>query len=185
MTRTTTSKPLTIRGGLLARAVVDAQPLFERFLAGFDESSRTRQAPGLPNHAIWTLGHLGLYLHRGADRVAGHNDNQPLPPDEFADRTGEADWFDPESVCFGSQPVDDPGRYPSLARGIAVYHSGLDHLRDACAGASDELLDRTIAWGSWSMTGEALAMRMVFHVGIHAGQLTDLRRALGMDTIIG
>jgi len=35
------------------------------------------------------------------------------------------------------------------------------------------------------MTGEALAVRMVFHVGIHTGQMTDLRQTLGMGTIIG
>jgi hypothetical protein len=30
-----------------------------------------------------------------------------------------------------------------------------------------------------------LAVRMVFHTGTHAGQLADLRRALGLGSIFG
>ena len=46
----------------IAETALMARELMPRFFAGFDENNRTRQAPNLPNHLVWTLGHAALFL---------------------------------------------------------------------------------------------------------------------------
>ena len=173
------------RGELLAHNVLNAQTLFERFLAGFDESNRTTQAPSLPNHLAWTLGHLAITAQRGAHRVLGHDDPQPLPADAFVEGDrGNATQYATESVSFGSQPTDDPDAYPSIERGLGVMHDAHEALADALRNANDDALDRETPWGAGTLTVSDLALRMGFHVGTHTGQIVDLRRALGFGSVL-
>lgn len=168
----------------LASSMRTSGPLFTRFLAGFDESNRTRQAPSLPNHASWTLGHLALTMHKFAERF----DGQGLPASDFLTgdgHKGDAKRYDTESVSLGSKPTDTPSIYPTLERGRAVFESALDRLASALATLDDARLSEVQPWGKGEMRGEELATRIMFHNGIHAGQMTDLRRALGMPGVIG
>jgi hypothetical protein len=168
----------------LAGAVRSSRDLFLRFLAGFDESSRTRSAPSLPNHAAWTLGHCALTMHRGAERL----DGAPLPETDFVtgDGTaGDAERFDTESVSFASAPADAPDRYPTLARSREIFVAACDRLERAARAASGETMQAEATWGSSTITNGDLVARLCFHNGTHAGQLVDLRRALGFDSVIG
>jgi len=168
----------------LGQAMRSSGPLVTRFLAGFDETNRTRQAPGLPNHAVWTMGHLALTLSRFAEKL----DGGPLPESAFVTgdgRKGDARRFDTESVSFGSKPTDEPAIYPALARGREIFEEALDRAAKAIGAMSDADLAKTHPWGKGEMSAEELATRILFHNGIHAGQLTDLRRALGLAPIIG
>lgn len=61
----------------LAAALESTRPLLTRFLAGFDEANRTRQPTNLPNHVVWTLGHLALTMLRTADRIRGFDAPNP------------------------------------------------------------------------------------------------------------
>jgi uncharacterized damage-inducible protein DinB len=168
---------------MLAEVVLASKDLLTRFLSGFSEENRTRQAENLPNHIIWTLGHLALTLHRVAERI----DSEPLPERDFVTGDGSAattSQFDTESICFGSQPMADDARYPTLARGIEVYEAACDRLADAVRAAEPAVLDRVIPWHGGEMTLRALVSRVAFHNGAHAGQITDLRRALGLERVI-
>lgn len=168
----------------LGAAMRSSGPLVTRFLAGFDETNRTRQAPGLPNHAVWSLGHLTLTMHRLAEKL----DGGPLPEGAFLTgdgRQSDARRFDTESVSFGSRPTDEPAIYPSLARGREIFEEAMDRAARAIGAQSDKDLAKMHAWGKGEMSAEDLATRILFHNGIHAGQLTDLRRALGMGPVIG
>jgi uncharacterized protein YbjT (DUF2867 family) len=69
------------RGHLLADAVETSRVLLARYFPGFTDANRTSQAPGLPNHFAWCLGHLALTMHR----VAGMIDGGPLPGDAFVE----------------------------------------------------------------------------------------------------
>ena len=169
------------RQQLLAESVRDSGYLLVRYLKGFDDSNRTKQAPGLPNHVAWTLGHLAISLNRIAERI----DGKPLPESDFA-KGGGGDRFNSDIIGFGSQPVDDPSQYPSLARCKAVFEAAIDRLASAVANASDEKLDAPVKWGKIDTTsGWSLAPRMIFHNGTHCGQIADLRRALGMGNVLG
>jgi hypothetical protein len=100
----------------LAASVRSSGPLILRFLDGFDDDNRTRQAPGLPNHVSWTLGHLALTMHHAADFVTGFNEPQRLSTSDWihGDGTaGDPSRYDTESVAFGSAPVKEPAKYPA------------------------------------------------------------------------
>lgn len=172
-------------GEFLAHNVMNSQALFERYLAGFDETNRTSQAQAMPNHAAWTLGHLALTAHRCTQRVGGSDDPGELPPGAFVmgDR-GDAQRFATESVAFGSTPTDEPDRYPSLERSIEIMHDAHHDLANALRHAGDDALARQTPWGAGTTTVSDLALRMGFHIATHAGQIVDLRRALELGPVL-
>jgi len=172
----------------LARMIEVSMPLFERFLEGFDESNRASQAAGCPNHVIWTLGHLSLTMHRMAGRVRGRDEPGELPEADFytGDGSGgDPERFDTEAVCFGSTPLAEPDRYPSLERGRQIFRNACARLRGAVVAADRGQLERMSKWGNGQMQVGDLVVRVVLHNATHAGQLTDLRRQLGMPRVIG
>ena len=177
------------RAGALARALDLSGPLLTRYLDGFTDGNRTRQAPGLPNHAAWTLGHCAIAMHRLANRLTGAS---LFPEADFV----VADDFDPEhpgeatgrfstaSVVFDSTPIDRPALYPLLDRSVEVFGNARVRLSDLVQAMTDADLDRAHSWHDSTMSGADLIARLTFHNGTHAGQLTDLRRALGFPPII-
>ncbi len=174
------------RRDAIAESILATRGLLGRYLAGFDDASRTRQAPGLPNHVAWNLGHLALTMHRAAEKF----DGAPPPGEDFFDSKAAApgavrppERFDTESVCFGSTPTDDPARYPPLARCVEVFHRGCERMAAAVRAADDAALDGAVPWGGGTMPRWLLAQRMVFHNGDHTGQIACLRRALSMKSI--
>lgn len=174
------------RGAILAEGVLATRALTLRFLDGIDESLRTAQRPGLPNHVAWNLGHLALTMHR----AAAHFDGADVPERDFLvggslEGGGDAERFATESVAFRSRPVDDPTRYPSLARARRTFENAVDRLAAALRAAPDDALSREIPWGANRLALEQLAYRMIFHNGMHAGQIADLRRALGLKGVLG
>lgn len=172
----------------LAHAIRSGEPLLLRFVEGFDDTNRTKQAPGLPNHLSWTLGHVALTMHRAADYVDGFNEPQTLPTSDWihGDGTaGDPSRYDTESVCYGSVPVAEASKYPRLARAIEIQKSATSRLAASIETAKPAALTREIRWGKATTTPGTLVSRILFHNGMHAGQLTDLRRALGLGPAIG
>jgi len=169
------------RGDLLADGVLASVTLLARFYPGFTDSNHTAQAPGLPNHFAWCLGHLALTMHR----VAGMIDGRALPEDTFVHgAVGDVRRFGVESVAFGSNPADTPSNYPGRDRCVEIVHNAADRLAAALRSADDASLDTPHPWGKVSTTGAALAQRMIFHNGVHCGQITDLRRALKLGNVL-
>lgn len=169
------------RQNLLAEAVEQSRTLLYRYLPGFTDANRTTQLPGLPNHLAWSLGHLALTMHR----VAAMIDGKDLPADAFdKDAQGDAQRFGTESVSFGSTPTDAPSRYPGVERCTAIFDGAVARLAGALRAADDAALDRAILWGKTTSTPGALALRMVFHNGVHCGQIVDLRRGLKLGNVL-
>lgn len=168
---------------VLAQSIVACKELTARFLPGFTDENRTRQAPGLPNHVTWCLGHCSLMMHRLAERI----DGKRAPEAEFVggdEARRPANAFFVGSVDFASTPVDDTERYPPLARAFEIYGAACDRLAAAVRDAADGTLEREIAWHTSKITLRLLAMRLVFHNGTHTGQILDLRRALGLERVL-
>lgn len=170
----------------IAEAVLATKPAMARYLPGFDDSNRTTQAPHLPNHVAWSLGHLALTMHRAIERITpGHQ----LPSADFIEGGtpsggGDARRFAAESVAFGSKPVDDPTQYPTLARGLEIYNNACDALAAAVRATSDADLASEVDWIVGTKLPKFLmATRMISHNGMHIGQIADLRRALGFKSI--
>lgn len=156
-------------------------PVLTRFVAGFTDASRTRQAPGLPNHAAWILGHTAYTMHRLADQFG----EEGLPPSDFTDDEAGADRFNRASVRLDSIPQDDPAAYPSLDRCMAIFEAAVQRLARTVEQAPLEMFDTSVAWGGTERTLDELVMRVSLHNATHAGQLCDLRRALGMGRVFG
>lgn len=169
------------RQELLAEIVLASPTLVGRYLKGFDSSNHTRQAPGLPNHVAWSLGHCALTMHRVAEKL----DGKPLPEADFIDKSplGDTGRFGAESVAFGSTPTNDTAQYPGLDRSVQIFHSACDRLAAAARRATDPQLDQKVPWGAGETTLVMLIARMAFHNGMHTGQIADLRRGLGMGSI--
>ncbi len=168
----------------LAQVVRLSRMLALRFVVGFDDSNCTRQAPGLPNHFSWNLGHLALTMHR----VAGMVDGRIMPEADFVKgdgRGGDARRFDSESVALGSTPADDRTRYPGAERARAIFEAAIERLAATVERATDADLDRQFPWGGGQSVWADLVARMAFHNGVHTGQIMDLRRALGMKGVLG
>jgi hypothetical protein len=170
---------------VLAQSVASCKMLTSRYLAGFNSLNHTRQAPGLPNHVAWCLGHCALTLHR----VAACIDQQQFPETDFSAEQRPPASDDPAfcffagSIAFASQPVDDAAIYPSFERCVQIYENACDRLSAAIASAPPGTLDREVPWGEGKQPLGLLISRMIFHNGMHTGQIADLRRALGMPSI--
>lgn len=168
----------------LAHVIRCSSPLLTRYLDGFDDSNRTAQAPGIANHAAWTMGHLALVLGRCAQMLDGRG----LPEEDFlsADgRGGTAEKFDTESVCYGSVTDSNPALYPLWGRCREVFDSALERTAVAFGDSMPERLSQTEKWGASEVVMGDLAPRMAVHIGMHAGQIIDLRRGLGMGKVVG
>lgn len=172
----------------LARGIRYSSELTTRYLAGFDEHSRTAQTDGLPNHPVWCLGHCAFTMSRVAQTLGG----DAVPESDFTEGGtptggGDAQRFAIESISFNSEPNADESQYPSLARATEIFESACERLAKAIESASDEAFDADIPWGpdGATVTMIDLIFRLIFHNGTHAGQLTDLRRALEFDRVLG
>ncbi|MFN0133616.1 MAG: DinB family protein [Phycisphaerales bacterium] len=161
---------------MIAEALAASKAGLARYLPGFSDSNHTAQAANLPNHVAWSLGHCALTMHRVAEKL----DGKPLPDADFAKGQGR---FDPESVAFGSTPAANASNYPTLARCIAIYDAACDRLAAAVRAAPEPKLLEPTPWGKIELPLWLLAIRMIFHNGMHTGQIADLRRALGFKSI--
>ncbi|HVP10897.1 MAG TPA: DinB family protein [Phycisphaerae bacterium] len=165
----------------LADAVLSCKGLAARFLPGFTEANRTAQAEHLPNHVMWTLGHVSLYLHDAAGRIDGRS----RPESDFGPSTGRSvDRYSDDAIGFNSKPVNDPSRYPTLARGVAIFNAACDRLAAVVSKADDATLAKKIDWFGMQIPLASLVTRVMFHVGVHTGEILDLRRALGFDRVL-
>ena len=173
------------RQEMLAQSVETSRVLLARYFKGFDDSNLVKQAPGLPNHFAWTLGHLAMIIHRTAERFEGLAPG-PLPEADFVTgdgRAGDDRRYDTEAVAFASTPVAAPKLYPNCKRCIEIFDNSVARLARAIRSTDDARLDSVIKWFTGEVTLWQLATRMVFHNGTHCGQLADLRRVLGLGSI--
>ena len=168
----------------LAQSIRYSIELTTRYLEGFDESSRTAQAPTLPNHPVWILGHCGYTMAR----VAKVFDAALIDADAYIEGArSNPDAFTIESISFWSAPSDDPSQYPTLARARDIFEQSGQRLAHAIESATAAQLNSEIPWGKANapIGMRDLIVRLVFHNGTHAGQLTDLRRALKLERVLG
>lgn len=166
---------------VLADAVLACKGLSTRFLAGFTDGNRAAQADHLPNHLIWTLGHVALYINDAAGRL----DGKPMPSSDFGPDLGAGQSrYANDSIGFGSRPVSDPSRYPTLARGVQTYEAACDRLAAAVRRANEATLGKKVDWLGTQIPLAQLVSRVMFHAGVHTGQIMDLRRALGLEPVL-
>ncbi len=166
----------------LACGIRESAPLLLRFLAGFDENNRTAQGGTCPNHPVWILGHCAFTMARFGQIIGG-----PAPrEDDFSttDCGAESTRYEIDSIAKDSQPVDDPARYPTLARGREIFTNAVEQLACTLEALPANRLTASIDWNGTQQRIDQMAIRLCFHNGMHAGQLTDLRRALKFKRVL-
>lgn len=165
----------------LAEAAIACKAALTRFLPGFTEANGAAQTEHLPNHVLWTLGHVAFYLHTAAGRL----DGQPTPESDFGPDVGRRARYVSDSIGFGSSPTADAERYPSLARGVQIFEAACDRLARAVRRADDAALEKQVDWVGTQVPLALLIFRVLFHAGVHTGQILDLRRGLGLGRVLG
>lgn len=163
---------------VLAEIIEQSRANVGRYLVGFDDATSVRQAPNLPNHVRWTLGHVSLTMHRVAEKV----DGRPLPEADFASAPTSGK-FHTEAVAFGSKPADAVSSYPALARCVEIFNAAVDRLAAGTRSLPESRFSESIQWINIQMPLYMLIARMAYHNGFHIGQIADMRRALGFKSI--
>lgn len=169
MTITSTLSP--IDPGLAALAFSHAATL--KFAEGItDEQLTTRSSPN-SNHAAWILGHLAYANDSFCVKLSGQ---ESVLPKNYESLFG-----------MGSTPTDDAADYPSKAELLEALNKSHEFVVGWFKSLSDEQLASPLPEGM-EMFGPnfaSLASTMVWHDGLHQGQLIEVRRALGLPRAFG
>ncbi|MCH7573073.1 MAG: DinB family protein [Planctomycetes bacterium] len=137
-----------------------------------DEQLTTRSGPKA-NHAAWILGHLAYANDSFCIKLHGQ---ESVLPENYKTLFG-----------MGSTPTDDAADYPSKAELLEALNKSHEFVVGWFKSLSDEQLASPLP-EEMEMFGPnhaSLASTMVWHEGIHQGQLIEVRRILGLPRAFG
>jgi uncharacterized damage-inducible protein DinB len=143
----------------------------EDLFAGIPDDQYLHQPCPGGNHALWTLGHLATVNQYFLVNLAGHDD-------ALAEKY-RATFF------AKSQPSPDASSYPPLA----VVRDYFKSSRAAFRAWVESLTDEQLAgpppekFSKFAPTLGNVLMRLVWHEGVHYGQLTVIRKSLGLAPV--
>jgi outer membrane biosynthesis protein TonB len=145
-----------------------AHGMTNRFASGFAEDQVLAQPAGVPNHLIWTLGHLSAtagWLH---NMITGAGSTVPASYEGL--------------FGMGSKPHGDASAYPTYAEVQKAFDDSFEALVAAASKMSDaELLQPAVGETGGFLKDRLDALsKAAWHEGWHLGQIADLRRALGL-----
>lgn len=146
----------------------------ERVLSDFKTPADwTHQVHPKANHALWITGHLATVDNFFIRLIA---------PEKSKDLPGYNEKFG-----MGSQPTSDAADYPAPEDLLALLRERREALLGILDGMTDERLLEKMPEGSPDFfTDKASAFEMAaWHEGMHAGQATIARRALGHECLVG
>jgi len=138
-------------------------------VADLSDEEMILQPAGVPNHAVWTLGHV---IH-SCQAIAGELGVRPWLPDDWESHFG-----------YGSSPDKLPApQHPWKPALLAALADASDRLRAALlaideSGLAEPLPDEN-AREVLPTVGHALLQVVAAHTAFHAGQLAVWRRAIG------
>ncbi len=142
-------------------------------VSGFPGDKATFQTSATDNHLLWHLGHLATNYNWFAAAI----DGKPAGGSEA----------DKKLFGMGSKPEANAGVYPPMAE----LRKRLDAGWQRFAAAAESLKDDDAAKPSLIESGGFLSDRLdaidkcAWHDGWHAGQLSGLRKALGLKSVFG
>jgi hypothetical protein len=137
-----------------------------------DEQMAVQPAPGM-NHAAWVLGHLTWV----ADSMIRVFDQPYALPKQWGE------LFNP-----ASKPTSDRQCYPSKAELLGAYEQAYGRLIETVRAAPLESFDREFPNPKLRPTlptvGVAMVHILASHHGLHLGQLSAWRRAMGLPPAV-
>lgn len=149
-----------------------ARELTHALLNGMNDEQASHQLFENDHTVVWNLGHLAW----SNAWIAGLLDGEPLHlPDVYAE-------------CFGYQSEPNTtAAYPSFADVRTAADTTMDRLIAAVEHASDEKLASAPPDDLGGFASDLLdaASKMAWHEGWHAGQISSIRRAVGLGPAFG
>ena len=158
----------------LERQLHSTRQLSEQLLADFKTPQEWvhQVHPGC-NHALWFAGHMANTDNFLLSLVA---------PGSAASLEGWSGRFG-----MGSHPTDQPADYPPPEQVLATMRERRGKLLETLSRFSDEdLAQKTPAGAPEFLPDFASVFELaIWHEGLHAGQLSVARRALGHQPLVG
>ena len=156
----------------LRRQLVNARQMSERLLKDFKSPEHwTMQVHAGCNHALWFAGHMGYADNFFVSVVAP----------ELATKRPDVD----QKFGMGSQPTNQPAEYPPAETVLAFMRERRQTLLDVLDKLTDEDLARPTPEGSPDFLADLASVfeMAIWHEGMHSGQLTVVRRAIGHSPV--
>jgi len=144
-----------------------------KLLEGLPEQGFTHQPVAGGNHVLWVLGHLAatddFFLTRLANRESGL-------PQQWGALFG-----------MGSTPTSDAAAYPSREEVLQRLAERREALVQWFRSLSDADLARTLPddFSEFAPDYASLPTRIAWHEGLHAGQISTVRKSLGLKPAFG
>ena len=142
-------------------------------LEGIPQDKLTHQPCEGANHALWIVGHLGYTDLMFLTRVGKKSIETPENWTEF--------------FGMGSVPLPDASAYPPLGKLKEALADNRETLLGWFGSMSAEELAKPLSddFKSFASNHGMLMTSLAFHEGLHAGQLTVVRKSLGIAPMIG
>ena len=132
----------------------------------------TWQASPTDNHVLWTLGHMATAYSWFASLIDGKGAELPADYDKL--------------FAFKSVPVNDPSVYPSADSVRQLHEAAYRRMTEAIQGLSDaeSLKPPTSDTGGFVKSKLDAIHKAIWHESWHQGQLSTLRRAMGLPGVM-
>lgn len=137
-----------------------------------DEQMLHRPTPEA-NHTAWLLGHIAYADNGFRSKLSG---SPSVIPESYEALFG-----------MGSTPSDDASIYPSKAELLKTMEKSHTALIEWFKSLSDEQLAESLPedMEKFGANYATLASTLIWHEGLHAGQLVEVRRSLGLPRAFG
>jgi hypothetical protein len=158
----------------LHRQLQSARQLTEGLLATFKTPEQwTHQLCPSANHPLWCAGHMAVSDNFFLSLI---DKSQVRGIDGFKER------FD-----VGSRPTSNSSDYPPPAEVLAQMRERRQALLDALERLSEEDLSKPTPPGAPDFLPDYASVfeLAIWHEGLHSGQISVVRKALGMPPLMG
>jgi uncharacterized damage-inducible protein DinB len=143
-----------------------------KLCAGFSEQQMLAQTCPSDNHLLWHIGHMAT----GYAFFAAMLDGKPSTLGEMYDKL----------FGWGSKPSGDYKTYPAHAEVRRIHDEQFNRMLRAAAAMSDaDALGPTATdSGGFAKNKLDALQKCIWHEGWHQGQISSLRRALGLPGVM-
>lgn len=158
----------------LRKRLHEAREYSRRLLSDFHTPEEwTHQVHPSANHALWFAGHMAVSDNFWISNVA---------PDKAVKRPEYEQAFG-----TGSQPTSDPKQYPPPEEVLKFMDERRATLLDVLEHMQDADLEKAMPKGTPDFLPdvESVFETAVWHEGLHSGQLSVCRRAMGHKPVMG
>jgi hypothetical protein len=156
-----------------AQAATNAHDILAKLIAEFPEDKAAYQSTPAENHLLWHVGHMIVTYQWFAAGL----DGQPVGVSEQ----------DNALFGMGSKPNPDARAYPSLASLRTRFEAAWKRFSTAAHALRDEDAGKPATIDSNGYLKDRLDVveKCAWHDGWHAGQISTLRKSLGLKPMWG